>query len=118
MARESGQIATVVGQDGNNVLVSLPMVGFPNGFELRAGERVVVVAGEDGRPAVMPLVSSTVVRGGAKRAAAEPLEVAGQRATTQAATVVNEGDGSDLVVWIVDPGTAEGPPQVIATRQD
>ena len=128
MASEGGPIATVGGQEGDHVLVSLPMVGFPAGFRLRAGERVVVVTTDDGGAAVMPLVRSSVQRGVGRSAVAEAqshadgsvedrsIDVAGQRATVQQATVVNEPDGRDLVVWVVDPGTADGPPQVIGTR--
>lgn len=54
MAGQSGQVIAVNGQEGNRVLLSVPMEGFPDGFQLRAGDRVVLVQGEDG-PAVRPL---------------------------------------------------------------
>jgi hypothetical protein len=120
MAGEGGPIATVAGQEGDHVLLSVRMVGFPAGFRLRAGERVVLVTDDQGHPAVMPLVRSSVQRGVGREAAADndSIDVAGVQATVQSSTIVNEGDGRDLVVWVVDPGTAEGPPQVIGTRSD
>lgn len=128
MVSEGGPIAMVAGQEGDRVLVSLPMVGFPAGFRLREGERVVVVTADDGRAAVMPLVRSSVQRDLGRSEVAEAqahadgsvedrsIEVAGEPATVQPSTIVNEGDGRELVVWVVDPGTADGPSQVIATR--
>jgi hypothetical protein len=60
IAGEGGGVATVIKQDGNRVLVSVPMAGFPPGFQLRPGERVVLVTEPSG-PAARPLVRSMVV---------------------------------------------------------
>jgi len=43
--------------------LSIPMVGFPVGFQLRPGERVALVQEPSGRMAVRPHVKSTVVTG-------------------------------------------------------
>ena len=113
----------VVRQDGDHVLVSVPMIGFPAGFRLRPGERVVL-SNDDPGPAVRPLVKATVVHISksaiSKRGA---IEINGNTYTLQPATILNDlSPGKDseepreYVFWLVDPGTAEGPPQVIAAR--
>ncbi len=121
MSEITGRVVTVVEQDEDHVLLSIPMVGFPPGFELRPGERVVLVDEPSGY-GVRPLVRSTVVR--ASQADLEDrreVDVGGQPHALQDATVVNESTGAELeegarVIWVVDPGSAEGPKQVIAVR--
>lgn len=113
MAGERGGVTSVTRQEEDRVLVSLPMVGFPPGFKLRPGERVVVV-NEPSGPAVRPLVRAEVVSG--EQAQQERLEVQGTTLQAQAATVRGEDDAEEHVVWYVDPGSAEGPAQIIASR--
>jgi hypothetical protein len=50
MARdlEKGHVVTVVGQEGQNVLVAVQMVGFPKGFQLSPGARVMLVSTPSG----------------------------------------------------------------------
>ena len=112
MAGESGRTATVMQQEGDRVLLSVPMVGFPPGFQLRAGERVVLVDEEAG-PAVRPLVRSHRVPDVPK---GDRLDVEGQAHAMQEATVRGEESTEGHVVWVVDSGTAKGPGQVIAVR--
>ncbi len=119
MAGERGEVATVFRQEGDRVLLSVPMVGFPPGFKLRKGERVVLVQEESGA-AVRPLVRARVAPAAvAKR---RSFELDDQSYKLQAATVSAdapgeaEAAGEEYVVWTVDPGEAEGAEQVIAVR--
>lgn len=48
MAGEISPIAEVSSHEDDRVQVSLPVVGFPPGFKLRSGDRVVVVQTEHG----------------------------------------------------------------------
>ena len=52
---QEGHVVTVSSQEGQSVLVTVPMVGFPEGFQLPPGARVVLVSTPSG-PAVRPLV--------------------------------------------------------------
>jgi hypothetical protein len=109
-----GQVTVVSRQEGDRVLVSFPMVGFPPGFLLRPGDRVVLVHDENGF-AVRPLVRAMTVQ----EPPSEPSEqlMAGEQTfALQAATVrEDEGDGRPYSVWVVD--NAEGAQgQVIAFR--
>ena len=118
---EQGRLVPVAGQDGSNVLVSVPMVGFPEGFELPPGARVMLVNTPSG-PAARPLVRAT--RTTVPREALEgrdELELDDRRAVLQDATVVGEqpqveGAGDEDVVWLVESGEEKDPDQVIAVR--
>jgi hypothetical protein len=118
---EQGHVVTVVGQEGQSVLVAIPMVGFPEGFQLAPGARVVLVRTRSGL-AARPLSRAVRVR--------VPPEVLERRAGAnlvdgkelQEATVVGEqapveGAPDEDLVWVVDSGDAEGPQQVIAIRR-
>jgi hypothetical protein len=70
--------------------VSIPMVGFPSGFQLRPGERVALVQESSGRYAVRPHVKATVVTGA--------------------------GPGSKNQSYVVFTTDEPGPPNVLATR--
>lgn len=114
MAGDVGQAIKVSRQEDDHVLISLPMVGFPPGFKLRSGDRVVLVHDEDG-PAVRPLVRALTVQEPPSESG-EQLIAGGQAFTLQAATVrEDEGGGPPYTVWVVD--NADGAPgQVIAFR--
>lgn len=118
---EQGHVVTVVGQEGQSVLVAIPMAGFPEGFQLAPGARVVLVRTRSGL-AARPLSRAVRVR--------VPPEVLERRAGAnlvdgkelQEATVVGEqppveGAPDEDLVWVVDSGDAEGPQQVIAIRR-
>jgi hypothetical protein len=112
---ESVPVTTVVEQqEGERVLLSVPMIGFPPGFKLRAGERVVLTHDAAG-PAVRPLVREVKVDSLAEEAAGA-LSVGGQSLATQASTIRDLGRRGPYVVSIVDRGSAQGPEQVIAIR--
>ena len=74
-------IGVVAGQEGDRVLVSVPMTGFPTGFSLRAGDRVTLAAG-DTELIARPLVRTRIVSGGA--------DVAASAAEAAAAEIVSK----------------------------
>jgi hypothetical protein len=112
---QEGHVVTVTEQKGQSVLVAVPMVGFPDGFQLAPGARVVLVSTPSG-PAARPLVRAVP-------GAAPPESDAddGSRVTQDATEVGEqpsvEGSPSEDVVWVVDSVGAEGPEQVIAVRR-
>lgn len=131
MAQQRHAPATVLTQKEGRVRVDhdgrervVPLAGFPPGFRLRPGERVAVVEGASGleaRPLVKAVRASLTADALAAR---KSLEIGAERFAMQEGTVVEEGpapggDGRsrEYVVWIVDPGDAEGPAQVVAARR-
>lgn len=104
MAGEVGQVTEVVRQEDGRVTVSLPMVGFPPGFELAPGDRVLVVQDDNG-PAVRPLVRALTVQERPVESD-DGLEAGGQRFAMQPAAVRDEGDGP-YRVWVVDRADGE-----------
>jgi hypothetical protein len=93
------------------------MVGFPQGFKLRPGEKVVLVNEGDG-PAVRPLVHTLTVDA-ASGEGANALRADGQRFAIQESTVrssLGEGQGGPFDIFVVDRIATEGPEQVIAVR--
>jgi hypothetical protein len=111
MAREQGEeghVVGVAGQEGTNALVALPMVGFPEGFQLPRGARVVLVTTPSG-PAVRPLA-----RG---RPGPVPPEAVEQDATVVGEQPRTAAPGPEEVVWVVESSDPETPDQVIAVRR-
>lgn len=123
MARdeEQGHVVTVVSQEGQSVLVAVPMIGFPPGFQLPPGARVVLVSTPSGT-GVKPIARAMPARvapDALERRAALNLE--GRQQVLQDATVIGEqpsveGAPEEDIVWVVDSGDEEGPEQVIAVR--
>lgn len=118
---EQGHVVSIVRQEGQTTLVAVPMAGFPEGFQLEPGARVVLVSTPSG-PAVRPLVrmTHTDVPPEVLEERGE-LTAEGRRMTLQEATVVDEqprveGSPGDDLVWVVDSSDKEGPEQVIAVR--
>lgn len=120
--REQGHIVTVVGQEGQNVLVAVPMVGFPEGFQLSPGARVRLVNTPSG-PAVGPVVRAMRVSVPPERLERrEALNLEGRQQVFQDATVVTEqpaveGAPAEDVVFVIESGDAEGPEQVMGVRR-
>jgi hypothetical protein len=117
MSGVSGQVAEVTRQDGEHVIISVPMVGFPSGFKLRPGERVVLVR-EEGGLAARPLVRSMTVDSVSDEGA-DTLRAGDQRFAVQASTIREGGDaeaGRAHDVFVLDSGSAEGSEQVLAVR--
>jgi hypothetical protein len=120
---EEGRVVSVTGQEGQNALVAVPMVGFPEGFQLPPGARVVLVYTPSG-PAVRPLARAIPAR-----VPPEALDQRGEvpigpgrRGVMQDATVVGEQPSTERardedVVWVVDSADPEAPDHVIAVRR-
>lgn len=119
MAGESGQVAEVAQQEGERVILTVPMAGFPPGFELRPGERVVLVREENGlvaRPLVRSMTTDDI-----SEEAADTLKAGDQRFTIQASTIREQGadtaeQGRPHDIFVLDSGSAEGSEQVLAVR--
>lgn len=134
--QERDRAATVIQQLGDRVEVNhkgerltVEMRGFPTGFTLSPGARVILVDEASGVVA-RPLVRAVTSRG-LERAAVErrgSLDVEGRRVEMQQSTVIEEDrekrPGEEYVVWIVErarPEGAEAAPaadQAIAVRRE
>ena len=128
MAKERNRAAKVIQQLTDRVEVehkgerlTVPMKGFPPGFTLNAGARVILVD-EDGGVVARPLVRAVRTPAVTSDAVARraPLDVEGRRVEFQAGTAVNERSdkaaeaaGGEYHVWVVD-----GTDQAIAVRRD
>ena len=129
MTRERQGTATVLGQEGTVLRVkhhgeqlTASMVGFPPAFRLRLGERVILAdepSGLTARPLVRA-IKSRITREAFERD--RQVEVGGQQLMTQDNTVVEFESGEvarpseEATLWVVEPGDADGPGQVIAAR--
>jgi hypothetical protein len=113
MAGEFGQITRIERQDGDRVLVSLPLVGFPAGYTLRPGARVVVVFDEDG-PAVRPAVDVVPIGASAPDAAGGTVTAKGRRLEVPANIVHDERGDGEYIAFVI--GGDEGE-QVVAIRR-
>lgn len=129
MAKERAGAANVVAQEQERVQVehrgdrlTVPLKGFPPGFVLRPGSRVILVDEPSG-PVARPLVRA--LRQRLRRADVErrgPLDVQGRRVELQPGTVLDEigppGETraeDDYEVWVVEG--ADPAAQVIAARR-
>lgn len=119
---QGGGVVTVVRQEGDRVLVSVPMVGFPEGFQLTPGDRVAVVS-EPGGAEARPLVWSRRVTVDPQALQAGTLEIEGRRVQSQAATLHEgaapgdrETGAGERVVWVIENDDAERPGRVVASR--
>lgn len=114
MAERSGHVATVNAQEGDRVLISVPMVGFPQGFQLRQGDRVAVLQSGSG-PVAVPLVRSFEATP-EQSAALSGMGVAGAPLVVSDATV-QSGEGDRVVVFTIERA-GSGAPQVFAIRRE
>lgn len=115
----AGIVAGVVAikeQQGNQVLISLPMTGFPEGTSLRPRDQVAILCGEQG-PVVYPHTPRVVVdrlpdnvRG---RITAEGRELV----VADSALRVYDSPGEHLALFIVENESSDVPPQVISIRR-
>src|SRR2546426_801942 len=115
---EHGAPATVVQGQKDSVLVSIPMVGFPPGFQLRPGEKVMVMV-EGSDLVARPLVEMAVVNESVEDLAASgKIDISGRPHVLQPATALGKSDHpkQGAVVFVVDPGSAPGPKQIVAAR--
>jgi hypothetical protein len=101
MADNVYQVAEVSRQEADHVLVSFATVGFPEGFELQSGDRIVLVEDENGL-AAHPLVRTVTVLERPSESG-EPLMTGRQTFVLQAATVREDEDGAPPYTgWIID----------------
>jgi hypothetical protein len=114
-------VAVVAGQVGDQVLLSVPIAGFPPGFRLREGERVALAPGETGLVA-RPLVQTRVVPSAEVSAGNRSVVFGGNLAAVQDATLRSDVPASNTdpvgsqVVFEIDVGSHQGPPQAVAIR--
>ena len=118
---QEGHVVTVSSQEGQSVLVTVPMVGFPEGFQLPPGARVVLVSTPSG-PAVRPLVRAVPgsVPPGALEQRGTPIPGGGRRVLQDATEVGKQpaqGSPGEDVMWVVESSDPEGPEPVIAVRR-
>jgi hypothetical protein len=112
-----GQITVVSRQEDDHVLVTLPLVGFPPGFRLRPGDRVVVAQDDENRLVVRPLVRAVTVQERPDESV-EQLVAEGHTYTLGAGAVRDvreELGGPPYSAWVVDNASGERG-QVIAFR--
>ena len=132
MPKEKNGAAIVIAQEGTRVQVehksgslTVPMQGFPPGFTLRPGSRVILYEDASGLVA-RPLTRAYRTRiQPADLRQRGPLEVGGRRVEMQPNTVVEEAAredaragaaADDYEVWIVEGAEGQATPQVIAAR--
>jgi hypothetical protein len=131
MAQERSGAATVLAQEGERLQVdyrgqrlSVPMRGFPPGFALRPGTRVILVdepSGTVARPLVRAITTRVPVDVAERRGA---IELEGRRLEMQPSTVLEQPrpleatrPSDEAVVWVMERGDAQPPDQVIAVRR-
>jgi hypothetical protein len=114
---EHGLPATVIGMAGDNVLVEIPMRGFPPRFQLYPGQRVMIMV-EDTGLAATPLIeayavsdsSADIVSKGSVVINGETYEV--QPGVTDSNLTSTPG----TYVAVIDHGSATGPKQIFGIR--
>jgi len=116
---EHGAPATVEQFKADSVLVVIPLVGFPAGFQLRPGERVMVML-EGNSLAANPLVhTEAVAESPEELVLAGQVNINGEPHALQPATVSLSSDPTckqGSLVFVVDPGSATGPKQILGIR--
>lgn len=130
MAQERDRAASVVSQVGDRVEVdhqgrrlTILMRGFPAGFTLRAGARVILYDEPSG-PTARPLVRAILSRVRPEEIQARgKLTVADRRLEMQASTIVAEPPpragarpSDEYEIWYVDRADGDATDQVIAVR--
>ena len=113
MATNAGQIVAINAQEGDHITLSVPLVGFPDGFQLNPGDQVFLVSGENG-PEARPLARAREVPNAPERRG-RTLAVAGQELPLQDATVFEQSPDNRHFVFTVpnEGGRAE---EVLSVR--
>lgn len=108
MAIDAGQIVAITGQEGDHITLSVPLIGFPEGFQLQPGDQVFLISGERG-PEARPLARAREVPG-APEQKGRTLVVANQELALQGATVYEQSPDDRHVVFTVpnEGGRTEG----------
>ncbi|MGH8435639.1 MAG: hypothetical protein ACRERX_14445 [Pseudomonas sp.] len=130
MAQERDGAAKVIAQEGERVQVehkterlTVPMRGFPPGFKLRPGGRVILVDESSG-PVARPLVRALRARVARETVQQRgTLEVEGRRLEMQPGTIIDEPKSDaearaleDYELWVVER-TGTDQDQVVAARR-
>lgn len=113
MAVDAGQIVAITAQEGDRITLSVPLTGFPAGFQLQPGDQVFLVSGENG-PEARPLARAREVATAPDRKG-RTLSVENQEYALQDATVYEQSPDNRHVVFTVpnDGGRSE---QVLSVR--
>lgn len=114
MAGEYGRLTSITQQDGDRVLVSLPMVGFPPGYQLQPGARVVVVLEENG-PAVRPAVEAVPLGTTDPQVSNKTLTAGARRFRTPDNIVRDDSGSGESVAFVI--GGDEGEQVVAISRR-
>jgi hypothetical protein len=112
MAGEAGFAVTVREQVDNAVVVEIPMAGFPEGFRLHAGDKVMVVNDDNG-PSARPLVKVVAAE---SDDGAELRSAHHRYAISDAAVRIGGERGGRRVAFVVERDQDDGQEQIIATR--
>jgi hypothetical protein len=131
MAKERNRAAKVIRQlddrlevEHNRERLTVAMKGFPAGFIVPTGARVILVDEESGvvaRPLVRAITTGVARPEDVARRA--PLDVQGRRVEMQPSTVVDERPedaktGAGYTVWVVDSDEPQATEQAIAVRRE
>jgi Ethanolamine utilization protein EutJ (predicted chaperonin) len=118
MAQERNRAATVVRQlsdrvevDHNGQRLTAAMKGFPPGFTLNAGAKVILVD-EEGGVVARPLVRAI------KTTDAKAASVEMQAGTVRDESRAEAPSTGETVVWVVERGEAGAADQAIAVRRE
>jgi hypothetical protein len=115
---QHGAASSVVHCDNESVLVSLPMRGFPAGFHLRVGEKVMIML-EGSELVARPLVEMAIVNQSTEELGANRMVTINNQPYSIQKTTVSDKSAEPnhgALVFSIDPGSAGGPKQIVAMR--
>ena len=98
---ELNPVKRVIKQEGNEVHVSIPMVGFPAGFELQPGDKVTVLC-EKGRLVARMLIHMKEVSEPAANKSALEANAGGEFALDPNSVVDTGAESDRLEAYIID----------------
>lgn len=113
MAADSGQVVAITAHEGDHITLSARLIGFPEGFQLRPGDQVFLVSGENG-PEARPLARAREVPRAPERKG-RTIAVANQEFALQDATVYEESPDERHIVFTV-PNEGDRTEQVLSVR--
>jgi len=115
MGEQSALVVSVTQQEGDKIVLSIPLAGFPEGFQLQEGDQIVLIRGANGLEA-RPLAHARELHRAPERKgrtlAADNREFETQQATLEAEsqddrtalfTVPNEGGRPEKVLSVRSP---------------
>jgi len=113
MPIERGQVVAIAAHEGDHITVSVPLAGFPDGFQLQAGDQVFLISGENG-PEARPLARAREVPSVPEKKG-RTLVVANEELELQDATVYEESPDDRNVIFTV-PNDGSHPEEVLSVR--